>query len=95
MTIWFYLALYLGMVNFLTYVVWAMDKKYAVHGARRVSERRLLGLCLLGGWPSALIGTYRLRHKSSKPSFLVKMYALIALQIGSLGWLTWYAIAAV
>ncbi|MDC7675854.1 DUF1294 domain-containing protein [Asticcacaulis machinosus] len=95
MTIWLYLMAYLGVVNFLTYAVWAMDKTYATHGARRVSERRLLGLCLLGGWPSALIGTYRLRHKSSKPSFLIKMYSLIVLQLSGLGGLIWYATAAV
>lgn len=35
-----------------------------------------------GGWPTAVISTYGLRHKCAKPSFLIKMYVAIALQLG-------------
>ncbi|WAC49711.1 DUF1294 domain-containing protein [Asticcacaulis sp. SL142] len=92
MKIWLYLAAYLGAINYLTYVAWRVDKKYAVHGARRISESRLLGLCVLGGWPSALIGTYRFEHKTNKLSFLIKMYALILIEVVAVGGITYLAL---
>jgi uncharacterized membrane protein YsdA (DUF1294 family) len=92
MTTWLYLAAYLGAINYLTYVTWRVDKKYAVHGSRRISESRLLGLCFLGGWPSALVGTYRLDHKTNKLSFLIKMYLLILTEVVTVGGIMYLAL---
>lgn len=92
MTTWLYLAAYLGAINYLTYVAWRVDKKYAVHGSRRISESRLLGLCALGGWPSALIGTYSLDHKTNKLSFLTKMYALILIEVVTAGTIIYFVL---
>ena len=61
-----YLAL-----SLLGFLVLAHDKRAARKHRRRVPERRLHLLELLGGFPGAFLAMGLLRHKSSKPSFLV------------------------
>lgn len=60
-----------GLMSLITYAVYAADKAAAQHGRRRVPERTLHILSLLGGWPGALLAQQYLRHKSSKTRFLV------------------------
>jgi uncharacterized membrane protein YsdA (DUF1294 family) len=73
---WPALLLYLALINLVTWHIWRLDKKYAVMRERRVSERTLLTLCWLGGWPFALIATQVFRHKSSKKAFIHKVYLI-------------------
>ena len=47
----------------------AADKTAARSGRWRVSERTLLNLGLIGGWPGAIIAQQVLRHKSKKTAF--------------------------
>jgi len=58
-------------LSLVAFVVFAADKHAARSGRRRVPEARLHLLELLGGFPGALLAITCLRHKSSKPSFLV------------------------
>lgn len=69
----FTLLLIAGMVlmSVLSYAVYALDKRAAQRGRRRVPERTLHLLALLGGWPGALLAQRRLRHKTAKPRFLI------------------------
>jgi uncharacterized membrane protein YsdA (DUF1294 family)/cold shock CspA family protein len=53
----------------VSFVVYAMDKSAAIAGRWRVSERTLLALGLVGGWPGAIVAQQVLRHKSIKGSF--------------------------
>ncbi len=64
------LGLACGLMSLLTYAVYAADKQAARQGRRRVPERTLHLLALLGGWPGALLAQRQLRHKSSKNGFL-------------------------
>ena len=61
-------ALYLGasVVCFVAYVV---DKSAAVGSRWRVSERTLILLGFVGGWPGAIVAQQLLRHKTKKASF--------------------------
>ena len=62
---WYALA---GLWAFMSF---ARDKRAARRHRRRTPERHLHLLELLGGFPGAWLAILFLRHKSSKPSFLV------------------------
>lgn len=78
--LWLLIALYLCLINLLTYMAWGRDKSRAIHGQRRIPESTLLGLCALGGWPLAMVGTRVFRHKSSKTTFIGKLYLIVVVQ---------------
>lgn len=76
-------AVYGGM-SLVTFVAFAWDKSRAKRAERRVPERTLHLLELLGGWPGALAGQRWLRHKSEKLSYRVVLWAIVALHVA--GW---------
>lgn len=59
----------------------AIDKRRAQENRPRISERTLLTLGALGGFPGIWFGIDVIRHKSSKPSFLWKFFGLTALHL--------------
>lgn len=76
------------LISFITYAVYAIDKRRARTGARRIAETSLHLLELLGGWPGAWFAQQRLRHKSSKTSFQIVFWLIIALhQFVAVDWL--------
>ena len=80
--------MFLGCYVFLsliTFVVYALDKSAAQGGRRRTPENNLHLLALVGGWPGALAAQNRLRHKSSKTSFLVVFWLTVLLNCSALG----------
>jgi uncharacterized membrane protein YsdA (DUF1294 family) len=58
-------------VSLYTFFAFARDKRAARRHRRRTSEHHLHVLELIGGFPGAWLAILLLRHKSSKPSFLV------------------------
>jgi len=62
-----------GLVAFAAF---GLDKRRAERGERRVSERTLHLLELLGGWPGALLAMQVFRHKRRKPEFFWITYAI-------------------
>lgn len=75
------IAGYIGIASVATFVVYALDKSAAKLGRRRVRERTLHGLALLGGWPGALVAQRLLRHKSSKGRFLFIYWLTVVLNL--------------
>jgi len=74
--------IFVGM-SFLAIVLYRLDKSAARRGDRRTPELTLQTCALLGGWPGALIAQQWFRHKSSKRSFQIKFWLMVALNIGS------------
>lgn len=68
-------------VSVLTALVYSVDKSASRRGGRRVPERTLLLLGLLGGWPGALVAQQLLRHKTSKHSFQLAFWATVAVNV--------------
>ena len=60
-----------------------IDKRLAVRGARRIPERTLHLLELLGGWPGALVAQQIFRHKRNKPSFYLVTWSIAALHVAA------------
>ena len=63
----------LGVMNLITFIVYAADKSIAKrrNGGRRVPERTLLLLSFLGGCVGALFGMLLCRHKTKHTKFLI------------------------
>ena len=88
---WWLVAGYATM-SVVTFWVYSVDKRAAVRGRRRVPERTLHRLALLGGWPGAAVAQQVLRHKTIKASFrttfrwtVVVNVAVVALACSPLG----------
>ncbi|MCK4492569.1 MAG: cold shock and DUF1294 domain-containing protein [Methylococcales bacterium] len=79
----FALYTYAGM-SFITFLVYAFDKRAAKKGHWRTSENTLHFLALLGGWPGALLAQQFLRHKSRKVSFLMVFWLTFSLNMSGL-----------
>ena len=65
------LMIYLGIINIITFLAFAIDKINAVKGKRRIRIVTLLGLSFIGGSLGALLGMYTLRHKTKVNYFTV------------------------
>lgn len=82
------LLVWLGL-NAVVACVYGYDKWQAKGGGRRVPERTLLGLALLGGAAGALVGMRVTRHKTRKAAFRYGVPLCLLLQAGALGaWLS-------
>jgi uncharacterized membrane protein YsdA (DUF1294 family) len=79
------LAGYLVGVNVVTFAMYAWDKRAAVRGRRRIPERSLLAIALIGGSPAALVARRVLRHKTSKLSFRVSFALVVVIQLTAFG----------
>ena len=65
------LVVWLFVINLATAAAYAYDKLAAPRGGRRIRERTLWLLCLLGGVLGAWIVFFGMRHKTQHQSFWV------------------------
>lgn len=75
------IALYLLLINFMAFVIYAFDKYRAIKKGYRISEKTLHLYALLGGFLGASLSMALFRHKVSKPSFLIKHIVIILVWI--------------
>lgn len=75
------LPAWLVAVNLVALLAYGYDKAAAGGGQTRVPEVVLLGLALAGGSAGALAAMLLLRHKTSKPAFLVPFGLIVLLQV--------------
>ena len=78
-------ALFCCVMSLVLLFTMGADKLYAKSGHRRVPEKRLFRLALLGGAPGGLLGMYAFRHKTRHWYFVLGFWALALLQLGALG----------
>jgi uncharacterized membrane protein YsdA (DUF1294 family) len=71
----------LVVLNVVSFALFGIDKRRARRGEWRISESTLLLSGLISGTIGAWAGIYTFRHKSSKPSFLLKLVLLTAVDI--------------
>lgn len=77
---WGFIAL-----SFAAFTMYGLDKLAAIRDAKRTPENTLQLFALLGGWPGALLAQQIFRHKSSKRSFQVTFWLMVAINCGAIG----------
>lgn len=85
-------AVGLLLLNLAGFLIFALDKRAAAAGRRRVPERVLLGAAALGASPAMLAATSLLRHKTRKQPFRGLLIAIaLAQAVAAIGLLSWRA----
>ena len=89
---WYAAVAYLGLVavtSLASFAAYGLDKRRAGGGGRRVPERTLHLLALVGGWPGAALGMRHYRHKTRKVPFLVAFWAVAVLHVAAVAGLAY------
>lgn len=81
-----YFVGWLGLASGVTLALFGYDKwRSRREGSHRISESTLLAASALGGWPGGLLAILVFRHKSAKPSFLMKFFVALLVFAGLCG----------
>jgi len=77
---------YLLIINVFSFVCYGLDKLKAKGNARRISERALLLLALVGGSVGAWLGMLVWRHKTKHAKFRWGVPMILLLQVAIYLW---------
>jgi len=77
------LGAYSGLSAF-AFLLYGRDKAAARRGARRIPERTLHVVALLGGWPGAWLAQRVFRHKTRKQPFRAIFWGTVVLNCSAL-----------
>ena len=91
---WGLLWAWLVVINLITFLIFGLDKwkakrKMRNEAVRRVPEKTLFLLAVLGGSVGALLGMRVFRHKTLHRSFRLGIPAILILQLLLLGAVCW------
>ena len=75
------------IMSAIAFAAYGIDKGQAKRGGRRIPEKRLHVLAVLGGWPGALIGQRVFRHKTRKTRFQLVFWLCVVVHVGTTAWL--------
>jgi len=76
------LALWLAAINMVTFFTFGLDKSKAKHpGARRIPEKTLFTLAIVGGSVGALLGMRFWHHKTLHNSFRLGIPLILLVQV--------------
>lgn len=78
---------YLLIINVFAFVSYGLDKHKSKRKARRISERWLLLLALIGGSVGAWLGMLVWRHKTKHAKFRFGVPILLLLQVALYWWI--------
>ena len=76
-----YLAVYLIIINLIAIVITAHDKLAAIRQRRRVPEKTLMLISVLGGAPAMYLTMLVIRHKTRKPLFMIGIPLVFILEL--------------
>lgn len=82
-----YLAYYLAAVNILLCALMGTDKLLAKLQKRRIPEKALFALAVLGGALGGTVGMYSFHHKTLHKSFAIGFPLLTIVQIAAVAYL--------
>lgn len=83
---------YLVVINFLTFILFGVDKKRSKHSGKhhhpqRIAEATLLWLAVFGGSMGAILGMHAFHHKTQHKKFTVLLPLILILQLVLAGWI--------
>ncbi len=81
-----YAVIWLICANLAGLCAMGSDKRKAIDGKRRIPEKTLFLLALLGGSAGVWAGMYLFRHKTRHIRFVLGIPFLLFLQIAALFW---------
>lgn len=84
------IAIYLLIINILTFLLMIYDKHEAKIGEWRISEKTLFVFAMLGGSLGGIIGMYVARHKTKKWYFKYGFPLIFIMQLVVVGYLLYY-----
>jgi uncharacterized membrane protein YsdA (DUF1294 family) len=67
-----------ALASAVTFVAYGWDKHRARADGWRLTERTLHALELAGGWPGAMLGQRRFRHKWKKAQYMLAFRLIVA-----------------
>lgn len=74
-------SIYLGAINIAAALVTMMDKTRAYEKGRRIPERTLFTIAILGGAPAMLVTMHLIHHKTKHKRFMLGLPAIIVVQM--------------
>ncbi len=72
---------YLIVINFLSFVLFGLDKWFAKKKKNRIRNSTLIGLSVLGGSIGSLFGMYLFRHKTQTWYYVYGIPVIFIIQI--------------
>lgn len=83
------------IMNLLGYLSMWSDKRRAIKGKYRISEKTLFMIAIFGGSIGSIIGMNHCRHKTKHWYFKYGMPAILIVQIILVGLIVYYGILAI
>ncbi len=79
---------FVTFMTWLGYYIMKVDKKYAKEDKRRIPERTLLLISMVGGSVGMYIGMYKFKHKTLHKKFTIGVPVIMLIQLAYVVYLT-------
>jgi len=89
-SILFYIGIYFAAISLLAIVLTVYDKRAARKGSKRIKEKTLLLVSIIGGSAAMLVIMRLIRHKTKHARFMVGIPIIIAAQIAVVLFIWWW-----
>ncbi|GAB2570015.1 DUF1294 domain-containing protein [Gracilibacillus alcaliphilus] len=76
------MIIYLALINYIAFFMMKRDKRNAQKQKRRIPEKNLWLVALIGGAFGATLAMFQFRHKTKHVQFRIGLPLLTILQIG-------------
>ena len=73
--------IYLIIINIIAFAAMWLDKRKAKKNKRRIPEKTLFILVMLGGGIGGIAGMYTFRHKTQKTRFVIGFPLILIIEI--------------
>ncbi|KJS13874.1 MAG: membrane protein [Peptococcaceae bacterium BRH_c8a] len=76
------MLVYVALINIITFCIFGLDKRRARLRKRRVPEKQMFFMALVGGTAGALLGVHLFRHKTLHRRFTIGLPLILLAQVG-------------